>query len=345
MLENKLGFGIIGCGTISKWHAEGICADSRAVLVGVTDNYKSSAERFAESYPCKIFETVEEMLDCPDIDVVSICTPSGLHAPLAIQAARAGKHIVVEKPMAITEEQIKGMLEVCEEKKIKVCVISQLRFSKTIQFVKKSIDEGVLGKLISGDVYMKYYRSAQYYRSSNWRGTFSMDGGGALMNQGIHGIDLLQYLMGPVKSVSCIAKTLMHDIEVEDTANVLVEYENGAVGVIQGTTSTNPGYPRILYISGTKGSIVLKEDTILKWDVKDTALPEEMVSGTSKYQSYDNPTSFATDYHKMQISDMITAILEDRKPLIDMYDGKKAVDIILAAYESSRSGSRVLVRT
>lgn len=343
-MTKKLGFGIIGCGMISKWHAQAIAADDRAVLIGVTDYSCDSAGKAADAYGCKVFQTVDDMLACADIDVVCICTPSGLHAPMAIRAAEAGKHIVVEKPMAITEQQIRDMIEACEANNVKVCVISQLRFSTVMQFVKKTIQEGALGRMISGDVYMKYYRSAEYYQSGGWRGTIAMDGGGALMNQGIHGIDLLQYLMGPVKSVSCMARTLVHDIEVEDTANILVEYESGAIGVIQGTTSVNPGYPRRLSLHGSKGSVVIQEDTVIEWDVEDYPLPEELKGQNSKYNGAQDPGAFATEYHELQISDMITAILENGAPLVDMYEGKKAVEIILAAYKASESGKEELLR-
>jgi len=160
------------------------------------------------------------------------------------------------------------------------------------------------------------------------------------MNQGIHGIDVLQYLVGPVKSVFGSCKTLARDIEVEDTANVLVEYENGAIGTIQGTTSVNPGYPRIIEISGTRGTIVLKEDVIVRWDVDGKELDEKDLP-KGNYNSFRDPAGFTKDNHKMQIKDLIDAIMENRRPLVDVYEGKKPVEIILAAYESSRTGKKV----
>lgn len=340
MKGNQLGFGIIGCGVISKWHARAVLGDERAVLIGAADRNPKNVEDFVRQFPCRSFASVEELLSCPEIDVVCICTPSGLHAPLAVQAAKAGKHIVVEKPVAITLSQLEEMTAVCQAYHRKVCVISQLRFAPAVRFVKKAIEEGALGDLIAGDVSMKYYRSPEYYASGGWRGTWSMDGGGALMNQGIHGVDLLQYLMGPVRSVSCVASTLRHSIEVEDTANILVEYESGAVGVIQGTTSVFPGYPRLLSLHGTKGSVILKEDTILQWDVPEYSVPEELLEGTSKYNSYQDPGDFTTEYHELQIADMITAILEDREPVINLEEGKKAVELILMSYKAAESGQK-----
>ena len=236
-MSKKYGFGIVGCGAISKWHVAAINEIENAELIGVFNTPKSFAEDFAKENNCRVFDTYEEMLNCGDIDIVNICTPSGTHAPLAIEAANHKKNVIVEKPMAITKKEINDLVKAVKINDIKLAVISQLRFNENIQKVKKSIDNGDLGDIIIGDVYMKYYRSPEYFSSSDWRGTWAMDGGGALMNQGIHGIDILQYLVGPVKSVSGICKTLARDIEVEDTASLVVEYENGAVGVIQGTTS------------------------------------------------------------------------------------------------------------
>lgn len=335
----KFGFGIVGCGVISKWHASAIKQIDNAELIGVFDNYKPGAEKFGGEYNCRIFDTYEDMLKCEVIDIVCICTPSGLHTPLAKKAAEYKKNIVVEKPVAINKEQISELLKAVEENKVKMEVISQLRFTSAVKKVKKFIDDGGLGKIISADVYMKYYRSHEYYSSSSWRGTWHMDGGGALMNQGIHGIDILQHLAGKVKSVTAVCKTLARDIEVEDIANVLLEFENGAVGVIQGTTCTEPGYPRVIQISGTKGTIELTEDVITKWDIKGDN--NEIKEETGKFKSFSDPTALDISSHVGQIQDLIEAIIEDRSPVVDIYEGRRPVDIILAAYESSEKECKV----
>ena len=336
---NKFGFGIVGCGVISKWHAAAILQLDNAELKGVFDNYKPGAENFAKEYNCTIFDTYEDMLKSKDIDVVCICTPSGLHAPLAIKAAEYKKNIVVEKPVAINKEQISMLINAVEENKVKMAVISQLRFTDAVKKIKDAIDDGVLGEILSADVYMKYYRSPEYYSSSSWRGTWNMDGGGALMNQGIHGIDILQYLAGKVISVTAVCKTLAREIEVEDIANVLLEFENGAVGVIQGTTCVEPGYPRIIQISGTKGTIELTEDVITKWDIKDKNVELKQESG--KFKSFSDPTALDMSSHVAQIRDLTEAIIENRSPVVDIYEGRKPVDIILAAYESDEKECKV----
>ena len=340
--KRKYGFGIVGCGMISKWHVAAVSSIDNACLVGACDVIFESAERFAKENNCIAFESYEKMLECDEIDIVCICTPSGLHAPQAVMAAKAKKHFVVEKPMAITKEQIEDIISACEENGVKGAVISQLRFTESIKYVKKAIENGELGDIIIGDVYMKYYRSPEYYASADWRGTWELDGGGALMNQGIHGIDVLQYLVGPVKSVFGICKTLARDIDVEDTANVVVEYENGAIGTIQGTTSVNPGYPRVISISGTKGTVELTEDVITRWDIEGNE-GKAVSHPKGDLTSYRDPAGFALDTHTMQIKDLIEAVENDRRPLVDVYEGRKPVDIILAAYQSSKIKKTVFI--
>ena len=334
-MSKKYGFGIVGCGAISKWHVAAINEIENAELVGVFNTPLSFAETFAKENNCRVFKTYEEMLECEDIDIVNICTPSGTHAPLAIEAANHKKNVIVEKPMAITKQQVEDIVSAVEKNNVKLAVISQLRFNENVQKVKKAIDSGELGDILIGDIYMKYYRSPEYYSSSDWRGTWEMDGGGALMNQGIHGIDLLQYLVGPVKRVTGVCKTLARDIEVEDAANLIVEYENGAMGVIQGTTCVEPGYPRVIEITGTKGTISLRESDIIKWDVNGKRLnPEEIEEKDSS--GFRDPGAISLNAHKPQIRDMVKALEEDRAPMVDEKEGRKPVDIILAAYESSK---------
>ena len=337
----KFGFGIVGCGMVSDLHATVIAGISDAALVGVFDKNIERANDFAKKNEVKrVYASYEDMLADKEIDIVCICTPSGLHAPLIIQAAESGKHFIVEKPMAITEAQLSSVIEAVEKYKVKGEVISQYRFSHAVQSIKQAVDEGKLGKIILGDIYMKYNRTPEYYKSS-WRGTLAMDGGGALMNQGIHGIDLLQYIMGPVKSVMGCCRTMVHDIEVEDTACLTLEYENGAIGTVQGTTSVNPGYPRRIEIHGTKGTVVLEEDRIVIWDVEDCPMPEQ--SEKSVTASHNDPMAISDKYHKIQFEDLMASIEKDKEPLISVYEGKKPVDIVLAAYKSEKEGRKILL--
>ncbi len=325
-------FGIIGCGAISYNHADAINIIGNAKLIACTDVNKKALGVFSEKYDIVGYENVEDMLSNKEIDVICICTPSGLHAKFAVMAANHQKHIIVEKPMALTVKQCDEIILASEINNIKVEVICQNRFKNTFRFVKKIIEDGKLGTIVLADIYMKYYRSPEYYATSNWKGTWAMDGGGALMNQGIHGVDIMLYMLGDVKSVFGHTKTLARDIEVEDTASAIVEYENGAIGVIQGTTSVSPGYPRKVEINGTIGSITLVEGDITIWDVPNVKQP---ISHSESSKSFKDPMGFTIEGHVMQITDMVEAIIDDRTPYVDQYEGKKAVELITAIYESS----------
>jgi len=336
-----LGFGIIGCGAISHMHAGAVNAIEGATLVACSDVSESSLSAFSAQYNITPFNDAEEMLKDERIDVVSICTPSGLHKKFCIMCAKAGKHIVVEKPMALTTDECDEIIEACETYSVKLEVISQNRFKETFRFVKKIVEEGYLGKIVCADIYMKFYRSPEYYASSNWKGTWKMDGGGALMNQGIHGIDILLFIMGKVKSVFGYARTLARDIEVEDTASAVVEFENGAIGVIQGTTSVSPGYPRKLVINGDKGSVELIDGDISVWDVKGIEKPD---FGVAISHSHNDPMAFDISGHVNQISDLMRAVSDGGKTFVDQYEGRKPVELINAIYESSGTGMQVFLK-
>ena len=337
MGNKQYGFAIIGCGVIANIHAAAIARVKNAKLVGVYDFSSERTKEFADKYGCKAYKTQDELLKDSNIDVVNICTPSGLHYKQIIACAEAKKNIIVEKPMAITKEQLNEVVYAVEQNEVKLEVISQLRFTNAIRTLKNAIDEGKLGKIYIADYKMKYYRSPEYYASSDWRGTWTMDGGGALMNQGIHGIDLIQYVMGGIKSVFADCKTLGRKIEVEDTANILVEYNSGAVGVIECTVLAKPGYERKIEIHAEKGSVVISEDSITTWDVDVMEQPE---LSDNKIDAR-NVIFFDEEHHAEQIEDLISAIENNSRPFIDTYEGKKVVDIILASYESAKTGERI----
>ena len=333
--ERKIGFGIIGCGVIADFHANALFdLPADAVLVGAADARPEAARKFAEKHGVRAFDSVEELLACPEIDVVNICTPSGFHADAVIKAAEAGKHIIVEKPMAITEEQLDAVTAACEKRGVLLSSISQNRFVHGVRMAKQAMADGLLGKLVCADISMKYNRTQEYYDSSAWRGTKAIDGGGALMNQGIHGVDLLLYLAGDVSSVYAVSKTLVRKIEVEDTLSAVLEFKNGATGIIQATTSVFPGYPRRLELNGDKGSIVLNEGSIVRWDIENDTR-QDIVLQPNFTSSASTPTAISTDGHTKQIADVIRALRTGTKPLIDVYEGRKPVDLILAIYRSA----------
>ena len=339
-MDKTFGFAIVGSGAIAHAHAKAIALLKGAQLVGVYGSVAQQAAEFAQTYSCKQYETFQKLLEDPQVDIVSICTPSGLHAQYAIDIANAGKHLVTEKPMAITTEQLDAMIQAAQSNGVKAAVIVQKRFSKAVAGVKAAIDGGFLGKIHSADCVMRYHRTESYYAQGGWRGTWAMDGGGALMNQGIHGVDLVQYLMGGVQSVYAYCKTVSRPIETEDHAYILAEYRNGAMGTIHSSTVCAPGQPSTITVCGEKGTVVLQEDTILTWDVEGMEKPS-CESGT--VASFRNPMDFPIDNHVSQLQDLVDAIREDRTPAVDLYEGRKAVDIILAAYNSSKTGEKILL--
>lgn len=334
------GFGIIGCGMIAKTHIAAIADIADAKLVGVYDKNQTAGKKFAEDNNTIFFQSLDEMLLCEDIDILTICTPSGLHADLAIKALMAGKNVVVEKPMALTTDDCDRIIE-AEKNSGKTCaVVSQLRFSDVANKIKSTIEQGKLGDIVEVGLHMKYHRDEEYYSSSNWKGTYAMDGGGALMNQGIHGIDLLINFLGMPESVYSFCRTKRHNIEVEDTAVAVLEYKNGPIGVIEATTSVNPGYPRQMEICGTKGSIILEENTIKSWDIDGETMDREAL----QTRSFSDPSAISHKGHIQVFEDIIDAIKNNRKPLVNTLEGKKSVELISAIYKSSKEDKKIILK-
>lgn len=338
-MMNIFKFGILGCGLISQIHAEAIKEIDGAVVYGAFDSNENAKKDFCEKYSIKAFESAEELILCKDIDAVCICLPSGLHYSYALKCIAYKKHVVIEKPMALTSAQAQDIVQTAKKQGVYVSVISQLRYSNAVREVKRIIDSGKLGTITLGNAIMKYWRDEEYYKASKWHGTWEMDGGGALMNQGIHGVDLLQYLLGGVVSVCAHAKTLVHDIETEDTLTAILEYENGAIGTIQATTSVYPGYSRRIEIHGSKGSMVLCEDKI---EISDVEGEEHICcKENSVYSAASRPDGINCVLHAKQFSDFIESVSNGKKPFIDAVEGKKSVDIICAIYKSAKTGEKV----
>lgn len=337
IMKGKVGFAVIGCGMISRFHISAIRCVEAAELIGVFDQQQASAQRAALEYQAKAFASLDELLVCDGVDAVCILTPNGMHAPLALQALKAGKHVVIEKPMALSLADADAIIQAADQAKRLVCVISQLRFSPAVEAVKKALEQKQLGTVVSASLSMKYFRSEEYYASSGWRGTWAMDGGGALMNQGIHGVDLLQYLAGPVRKLNALCKTQTRPSETEDSAVAILEFTGGAVGTLEGSTTCCPGYPRRLEICGDRGSVVLQEEDILCWD-----LPGEppALDAHNSHASSD-PSAISFSGHERQLRNMVNAILYGEPLLVDAKEGRKPIEIILAVYQSSKTGEAI----
>ena len=341
MIKNKTyGFGIIGCGMISEVHAEVIKALDNARLVGVCSNSPEKAAAFAEKHGTACYPDADTLLALPEVEIAVICTPSGTHAELTVKALRAGCHVLVEKPLALTEDGLAAIAEAARETGRTVSVVSQQRFSPAMQRIHALITEGKLGSLLLADLAMPYHRDPSYYEAVAWRGTKAMDGG-ELFNQGVHGVDLLLYLCGDVKAVSAACRTLVHSIEAEDTTVATLEFANGAIGTLHSTTAITPGYPRRFTLHFTRGTIVIDDDHIVVWDIPDIPRPEITVDTTR--QAHRDPMAFSIDYHLAGTADMLAALDEGREPLLSLSEGSRAPRVIIAIYRAAAEGTRILL--
>ncbi|MEM0927050.1 MAG: Gfo/Idh/MocA family oxidoreductase, partial [Planctomycetota bacterium] len=293
----SIGIGIVGCGMIANFHAKAIGDANGAHLVGATSRSASEYESFCETYGCRSFPSLEAMLSDDEVNAVSICTPSGLHMDPAVEAAKAGKHVIVEKPLEITTERCDKIIQACEDAGVRLTVTFQSRFHQSSRLMKQAIDEGRFGQITMGDAYVKWYRSQEYYDSGQWRGTWSLDGGGALMNQAIHSVDLLLWLMGPVSQVSAMTATMTHErIEVEDVAIANLKFASGALGVIEATTTAFPGSLKRIEIAGSQGSAILEEEDIKFWQFaeetdRDAQIRDEMANQTESGGGAADPSA------------------------------------------------------
>ncbi|HLO80862.1 MAG TPA: Gfo/Idh/MocA family oxidoreductase [Chitinophagaceae bacterium] len=343
-MKQEFGFGIIGTGLISHIHALAIEAIPGAHLRGVYNIHKEKADHFAAKYGCKAYSTLDDMLASPDIDIACICTPSGLHLEPALKCIEAGKHCLIEKPLEVTLEKCDQIIEAAQKADVKTGVIFPSRFYEASVQMKTAVDEKRFGTLVLGDAYVKWHRSPEYYKSASWRGTWALDGGGALMNQGIHSVDLLQWYMGPVDSVQAFSTNRQHKgIEVEDSVVAVLKFANGALGNIEATTAVYPGELKQIEILGTEGTAVLREASLIRWEFlhkkyEDQQIIDSMSATRMQHGGAANPADLSIVGHQRQIEDMMQAIESGREPLIDAVEGRKSVKIVLAVYESARSG-------
>ena len=342
-----IGFGIVGCGMISHFHAKAIGEIRGAKFVACFDNRIESANRLADEYGATAYASLAEMLDDPAVDVVTICTPSGAHMEPAVAAAKAGKHLIIEKPLEVTLKRCDKIIDACKQNGVVCSTIFPSRFHHASKTLKAAVDAGKFGRLSLGDAYVKWYRTQEYYDSGAWRGTWALDGGGALMNQAIHSVDLLTWLMGPVDSLTAHTATLAHDrIEVEDVATAALRFKNGALGVIEATTAAFPGMLKKIEIHGSHGSAVIEEEDIKTWEfakmtAKDKRIAAESETMTKTGGGAADPSAIGHAAHAHQFRDVIKAIKKGTKPSIDGEEGRRSVEIILAIYTAAKSGKMV----
>lgn len=343
MMNVQIRFAVAGCGLISRLHLQAIQAIEDAELCGVYDIQPEFSKKAAEEYDTQSFDSYEDLLQHSGADAVCICTPSHLHAPMALAAIRNEKHVLIEKPMALTLEDCDALTQAAALAKVKIGVVSQLRYSPSIARVKHALRAGALGIVTRCDLYMKYYRPQSYYDSGVWRGTQAMDGGGALMNQGIHGVDLVCHFMGEADRIFAFASTLVRDIDVEDTLTAIVEWKHGTQGVIQASTGDYPGFPRRIEINGERGCIILEEDRVVRWEVKGKAVSREYEEpeAVNTASTYNDAAAIDPSGHEAQLRNFIDAVRGEGVLLVNEAEGRRAIQLVLAAYQSASTGQAV----
>jgi UDP-N-acetyl-2-amino-2-deoxyglucuronate dehydrogenase len=339
-VSRTYGFGIVGAGVIAATHAEAIASLPDARVVAVTDVVSARARTIAEVSAGTVEPDLDALLARPDVDVVAVCVPSGLHADVGVVAAAAGKHLVVEKPIDVTLAAADRLIGAAREAGVALTVISQHRFDAGLIELRRLLDEGALGELVLGEASTKWYRSQAYYDSADWRGTLALDGG-SLMNQGVHYVDLLRWCMGPVTEVTALCGTSSHQVEVEDVALAMLRFASGSVGTIVSSTAVYPGFAQRLEISGTGGSVVVEDGAIVYRALRDEASEPggAVATGAARPAGGLDMSS-----HAAQIADLLAAIETGRPPSVTADSARDTLEIVCAVYQSAREGRPVTLR-
>lgn len=341
-------FGIIGTGSIADFHAKAVQSLGNCRLQGVYGRNVVKTEQLAQKYACAIYRNAQEMYEDPAIDVIAIATPSGAHVDPVVEAARYGKHVICEKPLEISLDRIDRMIEAHVKSGTRLGGIFNYRFNEPVRILKKAVDQGRFGVITNASVYVPWWRSDAYYDSS-WRGTKALDGGGALMNQSIHMVDMLQYMMGPVASLQAYMGTLGHpQIEVEDTAVAILKFKSQALGMIYGSTASFPGQFRRLEITGTGGTAILEENSLKVWQFAEPQEEDQLIRG--KYSTIEggggvsDPMAIPFEPHARNIEAFINAVEQNKPFEIDGEEARKSVEIITAIYQAADEHREIILK-
>jgi UDP-N-acetyl-2-amino-2-deoxyglucuronate dehydrogenase len=330
--------GILGGGNISETHARAVQQTEGAEITAVYGQNHEKAARLGRLYGGRVYESLQSFLDHRPMDMVVIGSPSGLHAEQGIAAARQGLHVLVEKPLDVNLDRADSLIAECEQAGVKLGVFFQDRVAPGICKLKELIDAGRLGKLILVSARIKWYRPPEYYSGSRWRGTWALDGGGALINQGVHTLDLLLWLLGDVERVCAKAVTALHQIETEDTVVATLEFSSGVIGTLEAATSIYPGYARRLELTGSEGTLVLEHDKIIAADLRQPL--EEEAPGAKEDTNLSATSAVVSDVrgHQRILENFLLAIEKDGRPLCDGHEGRRSLELVQAIYQSSRTG-------
>jgi predicted dehydrogenase len=324
--------GLIGAGNISNTHAHAVRAIPGANVSAVYGRDANKAAALANDFSAVSYRDLNSFLFHRPMEMVIIGSPSGVHAEQGIAAARCGLHVLVEKPIDITTERADALITECSKAHVKLGVLFQDRFKPGIRQLKQLIDDRSLGKILLADAQMKWYRPPEYYSASHWRGTRALDGGGALINQCIHTIDLLLWILGDVAAVQSRTATVLHHIEVEDTALALLEFSSGTLGVLQATTAAYPGYPRRLAVTGSEGTVILEGDRLISADVRKPLQGVILDDVAQRSAAASSPVVVDFQPHQRAIEDFIRAVEHDATPACDGPEGRRSLDLIERIY-------------
>ncbi len=344
-------FGIVGAGMIGHFHAKAIAAMTGGTLHSVFDLNQERADTLAQEYGATGFANIDEFLADPDLEIVTVGTPSGAHLDPTLAALNAGKHAIVEKPLEVTVERCDQLIAAAQANQKTLAAVLNRRFHPGMDAFKAAVEQGRFGTLTSASAYIKWYRDQAYYDSAGWRGTWALDGGGALMNQSIHTVDALIYLAGPIKSVQANTALLAHqNIEVEDHCVALIEFKNGARGVIEASTCTwsKEGHPARVQLAGTEGSVFLADEAFETWDfMKEEPSDAQILSNHMKGQEAglgaNDPSAINFYQHQRNFEEVVTAISEGREPSTSAHEARKSVTVIRAIYESAQNDGKKIV--
>jgi len=331
----QVKFGIVGCGVISEAHINAVLHSPNSELVAVSDVREEAAKAKADQYNVEAYTDVEEMFDKSGVEAIVVGTPSGTHGEIALKAAEYGIHAIVEKPIDINLKTIDRMIETFRRKDLKLAGVFQRRTYPVYGIVRERLRRGEFGRILLADLYMKFYRKPSYYEKGVWKGTWNMDGGGALMNQGIHGVDLILWLIGGVEEVYGIYSHQARRIEADDTSLAVLKFRSGAMGVIEASTIVNPDRGIKIEIHGEKGTVEIDRDIIVGWylthDPEERAIDVQPPISREECESIKRIKYYG---HKVLIDDFARAIIEDREPLIPGEEARRAVELIRAIYKS-----------
>jgi len=334
--------GLIGGGNITGTHARAARAIAGVEIAAIYGTNPDKVDRLCHEHGGTRYQDFDKFLTHRPMDLVAIGSPSGLHATQGIAAAQRGLHVLTEKPIDISTERADALIEAADRNRVKLGVIFQDRLKPDIRKLKQWVTEGVIGKPMFADARVKWYRPPAYYHNSRWRGTLSLDGGGALINQGVHTVDLLLWLLGDVSRVQARTSTALHAIEAEDTALAILEFASGALGVLQATTAAYPGYPRRLEVTGSEGTIILEHDRIVATDLRNP--PANINADTARDQNQSSSSPVVSDFrgHQAVFEDFIQAIQQDRMPACDGREGRRSLAVIEAIYRAAQKPDRVV---